>query len=380
MADANSQKLRRVLYITDLHPSMKFGSLDEQIFVLACAFKERGELFLPVFRAPLEAEAANRYAAAGLSAESLNLYKLSLPRLRRLLRLIRRHKIELIDWNFYSPVNPYMLALALLAPGVKQYYTDHCSRPSNTSQPGNGVKAMVKRVLLKRYDKVLCISDFLIEYLKRQNLFANLARCNFFINTNRFQPDPVIRAEVRKRLGVEDRFVILTVANLNPGKGVGVLLRALAELPDEAALWIVGDGQEAESLRALSDELSISDRVSFFGRQTDVSPYMKAADCFVCPSINAEAMGFVNLEALASQLPVVASDIGGIPELLEDGQTGYLFPPGDHHQLADKIRRLMNDPAAHLQMSLNARQSAIEKFSIESRLSGYLDLYRSTTA
>jgi glycosyltransferase involved in cell wall biosynthesis len=380
MLDANSRKLRRVLYVTDLNPAKKFGSLDELIFVLACAFKERHGLFLPVFREPLSDEGAERYETAGLPTETLNLYSFKLSTLHRLLHLIRQHEIELIDWNFYSPTNPYMLALMILAPKLKHYYTDHNSRPSHPGAARGGVKTMVKKMLLKRYSKVLCITDFLLENLERQNIWSNLSRCYFFINTNRFQPDPSVRNEVREQLAASGRFVILTVGSLIPEKGMEVVIRALAELPESALLWIVGDGREAERLRALSDELSVSSRVRFFGRQQDVSPYMKAADCFVCPSLWAEAMGFVNLEALATQLPVIASNIGGIPELLDDGETGFLFPPGDHRQLADKINRLMRDPAAHQRMSLNARQSALTRFSAESMLPGYLDLYRSTAA
>ena len=370
-----------MLYVTDLHPSLKFGSLDEQIFVLASAFKERGGLFLPVFGAALEAEAADRYEAAGLPTEALNLYRFNLPTLRRLLHLIRQHSIELIDWNFYSPLNPYVVSLMTLAPKVQHYYTDHSSRPSNSNgASGVSLKLRMKKVLLKRYRKVLCISDFLMEYLERQKIWANLSRCHFFINTNRFQPDAQARSSLRREMGVEERFVILAVANLNPGKGIEVAVRALAASGSEAVLWIVGDGGEAERLRTLCDELSVSSRVRFFGRQQDVGPYMKAADCFVCPSIDAEAMGFVNLEALACELPVIGSKIGGIPEFVEDGETGFLFTAGDHRQLADRINLLINNPETQRRMALNARRAAVEKFSIESRLPGYLDLYRSTAA
>lgn len=367
-----------MLYVTDLHPSLKFGSLDEQIFVLARAFKERGSVFVPVFGEALGAEAASRYENAGLPAEALNLYRFTPAALRQLLRLIRRYSIELIDWNFYGPFNPYPLSLTLLAPAVEHYYTVH-SRPANKSEPSSGVKRTMKKVLLKRYRKVLCITDFLVEYLEQEKIWSNLSRCHFFVNTKRFQPDPVVRANLRKQMSVEERFVILTVSSLIPEKGVAVMIRALTELPESATLWIVGGGKEAERLQALCDELSVSSRVRFFGQQQDVSPYMKAADCFVCPSIEVEAMGFVNLEALGSQLPVIGSDIGGIPELLEEGQTGFLFAPGDHHQLADKIKLLINDPETHRRMGLKARQSAVERFSSESRLPDYLNLYRPTT-
>ena len=83
---------------------------------------------------------------------------------------------------------------------------------------------------------------------------------------------------------------------------------------------------------------------------------MQAADCLVCPSLWAEAAGLVNLEALSTGLPVVASRIGGIPEYVEDGKTGMLFPPGDHQALAALIRRLMDTPEEYQQLAAAAQR------------------------
>src|SRR2546422_5513710 len=116
--------------------------------------------------------------------------------------------------------------------------------------------------------------------------------------------------------------------------------------------------------------------VRFFGHQVDVSPYMQAADCLVCPTIWAEAAGLVILEGLACQLPVIGSAVGGIPEFVDDGRTGFLFPSGDDTRLADRIRRLASDPEACKRIGLEGRAVAVERFSPEQRLGDYLDLYR----
>src|SRR3989449_9263309 len=94
-------RLRRVLYALALNPSLKFGSLEEQIFCLARAFKEHGGLFLPLFQSPLGSEARATYEAAGLEAGWLNLEEFDVTTLRRLIRLIHQHQIELLHWNFY---------------------------------------------------------------------------------------------------------------------------------------------------------------------------------------------------------------------------------------------------------------------------------------
>jgi glycosyltransferase involved in cell wall biosynthesis len=117
-------------------------------------------------------------------------------------------------------------------------------------------------------------------------------------------------------------------------------------------------------------------RVRFFGYQVDVSHYMQAADCLVCPTVWAEAAGLVILEALACGLPVIGSAVGGIPEFVEDHRTGFLFPPGNDAELADRIQRLQSDPEARGRMGLAGRTAMVQRFSRDRRLSDYLDLYR----
>src|SRR5262249_49879111 len=155
----------------------------------------------------------------------------------------------------------------------------------------------------------------------------NLERCLHFINTDRFRPDSGVRAAVRREHGADQRFVALAVANLIPEKGIDIAVRALAEAPAHITLWVVGTGAEGGTLQALSATRGLGERVSFSGQRTLVEPIMQAADCLVCPSLWAEAAGLVNLEALGTGLPVLASRIGGIPEYVDDGVTGYLFPP-----------------------------------------------------
>jgi glycosyltransferase involved in cell wall biosynthesis len=102
---------------------------------------------------------------------------------------------------------------------------------------------------------------------------------------------------------------------------------------------------------------------------------MQAADCLVCPSTWREAVGLVILEAAGCGLPVLASRIGGIPESVEDGRTGFLFRPGDHHELAERLRRLCDEPDLRQRMSREARSVAVKRFSTESQLGPFLNHY-----
>ncbi len=372
-------RLRRVLYVIGLNPSLKFGSLEEQIFCLARAFKEEGGLFLPLFQSPLGAEAQAMYQGAGLAPEILSLESFNVPTLRRLVRLIHEHRIELIHWNFYPPINLYIHSLTFLMPRLRHYLTDHNTRELPLSPPAVGVRRVLKKTLLRRYSRVFCISDFVLRSLEAEGVWPNASTATYFINTERFRPDETTRLRVRRELDVGERFVVLLVGQLVEWKGIDVLLRALARLPENIIAWIVGDGPDAKRFKERCVALGIEAKTRFFGYRLDVSGYMQGADCLVCPTLWAEAVGLVNLEALACRLPVIASRVGGIPQFVEDGRSGFLFTPGDDAKLAERIRRLAENPQERRQMGSEGRRIMIERFSPDKRVREHLDLYRVST-
>jgi glycosyltransferase involved in cell wall biosynthesis len=370
--------LPRVAYLAGLDPSRKFGSLEEQILVLARAFRERGGCFVPIFVRPLGGEAAREYAAAGAVAESLDLNRFSPARLRALIGLLQRHQIDVAHWAFYHPFGPYVWALSLAKPGLRHFLTDHNSRyPDAGAAPGRA-RAAAKSALFARYERVVCVSDFVAASLEREGVRARLTACAHFANTERFRPDPGAREVVRRELGADGKFVALLVAYLIPEKGADVLLRALGKLPPDAVAWLVGDGPEALRLRELARELGIEERVRFLGDRGKVQPFMQAADCLVCPSLWDEAAGLVNLEGLACGLPIVASRVGGIPEIVDDGLTGFLFARGDAGELAGALAKLRADAELCARMGREARRVALERYAPERRLPDFLALYRAT--
>lgn len=368
--------LRRVLLALDLDPSQKFGSLEEQVFRLALRFRERGGFLLPVYDAPQSPSSAELYRLAGLKVEALSMRKFRFSTFKQLVRLIRRERIQVVNWNFYEPLlNPYLWWLSILMPRLRHEFTDHISRiglkPPNASI---GLRSRVKRLLQRRYSKILVISDYLLGYYPQG---STVARWHLFVNTDRFQPDSEMRQEVRKHWGELDSFVVLVVAYLRPEKGVDLAIRALSKLPEDCVLWIVGGGGEKDRLQSLSQELGLGSRVLFLGNQTDVSEFVKAADCLACPSTWAEALGLVNLEAMASGLPVVASQVGGIPEFIIDGENGILIPPGDIDALTDALRKLRDDPDLRREMGRRSRELAVRDHSTARRLDEAVDLYLS---
>jgi glycosyltransferase involved in cell wall biosynthesis len=376
-SDILSGSLPRVLYAVVLDPAMKFGSLEEQIICLAQAFEMNGSLFLPLFICREETFDPSLYQKIGIETVCLDLQTFSWSRLLRLSKIIANHKISVVHWNFTGMLrNDYLWWLTLLNPNVRHYYTDHISRISVGSKPSGKLKDALKRLVTSRYDKVLCVSEFILNDLRRQGTCFNPILCRHFINTERFRPDPCVRHDLRRTFDVEGCFVVLAVAQLIKAKGIDVLIRAMAELPDYVVLWVVGDGEESEMLHQLSSELQLTARVYFHGLQRNVAPFMQAADCFVCPSLWAEAAGLVNLEAAACGLPVIASRIGGIPDYVEDRSTGFLFSPGDHSELAQCVRLILEDPTSCRNMSEKARARAVEKFTVDVGIREHLQIYR----
>jgi glycosyltransferase involved in cell wall biosynthesis len=137
----------------------------------------------------------------------------------------------------------------------------------------------------------------------------------------------------------KEGFTLITVGRLAPAKNYGTLLRSVAlarrDVPD-LALWMLGDGAEADSLRRLAGELGISDAVRFWGEQSDVGCWLQRADLFVMSSIS-EGLPISILEAMAAGLPAIVTDVGGMPEVIQMSESGTIVGAGDAEALAAAI-------------------------------------------
>lgn len=160
---------------------------------------------------------------------------------------------------------------------------------------------------------------------------------------------------------------LLYVGQLVRGKGVDTLLRALSLCTHNQTLSIIGAGNDEHYLQSLANELNLQDRVRFLGwvpHDTLCSHYDEA-DCVIVPSRWPEPFGMVGLEALLRRRPVIASNVGGIPDWLEDGQNGLLVQVNDEAALAKAIDRLSADPALAAELGERGRQSVLSRFSFD---------------
>jgi glycosyltransferase involved in cell wall biosynthesis len=192
-----------------------------------------------------------------------------------------------------------------------------------------------------------------------------------------------IREAARADLGVGDRVVGTIVARLNGRKGHATLLNSVSLLRDAGVsplMLVVGDGPERGAIEQQAQQLGLdAGHVRFLGARSDVDRILSAADFFVLPS-DTEGLPLSVLEAMAHGLPIVASRVGGIPEIIENVDQGLLVPPGDPAALSEAIRRVVEDPALRRNLASAARSRVNTEFSIANTLENYDRLYRAALA
>ncbi len=229
-----------------------------------------------------------------------------------------------------------------------------------------------RRMMGLRHDVVVAVSDDMA-----RRLAARLEVPTATIpNAIAMPAEPAAPARLE---GVGPEHVVIgTVARFVPVKGLDTLLEAARQLVRHAPgtrLLLVGDGPLLPALRARAEALGIAGAVLLPGHRPDVRPYLAAMDLFVLPSL-AEGLPMALLEAMAAGLPVVATRVGGIPEVVRDGVEGRLVPPGDPAALAGACLAFVGDPVARATAGASARRRVAEAYTIEATGPRYVDLYQ----
>lgn len=228
-------------------------------------------------------------------------------------------------------------------------------------------------------DAFVCISPAIAEELRAIGVpAARLWPIANGVDLDRLRPvDAARRAALRGELGLPAGPLAVYAGRLVPEKGLDVLLAAwpavLRELPT-AHLALVGEGEQRAALEAQAAGLGLGGQVSFTGGRDDVAPMLQAADLFVLPSY-AEGLPVALLEAMACGLPAVATAVDGTVEVLEDGVTGWLVPPGDAAALARGLAAGLGSADAPARGERGRAQVA-RRYSLEQVVARYLDLYR----
>lgn len=170
---------------------------------------------------------------------------------------------------------------------------------------------------------------------------------------------------------------IIHISNFRPVKNISNVIKIFYLISQEvnARLLLVGGGPEECIAKRLIYDLQIEDKVLFLGKQDTIVPLLSIADLLLLPSAK-ESFGLVCIEAMSCHVPVIASNTGGLPEVVDDGLTGFLADPEDYHQMAEKAIYLLENPAIHQEFAERGRQTVVEKFNSEIIVDQYLDYYQ----
>lgn len=234
------------------------------------------------------------------------------------------------------------------------------------------------RHAIERSDHVTAVSQFLADETREVfGVDREIEVIHNFVDSDRFVriTDPAVRA----RFAHPDEALIVHVSNFRPVKRVEDVVKVFARVSSEipARLLMIGDGPERPRAFDLARELGVIGRTAFLGSFPDVQTILGISDLFLLPSSN-ESFGLAALEAMSCEVPVVASNAGGIPEVVEQGVTGFMTAVGDVDAMADAALNILRSKDVYQRMGQAARASAIERFHPRLIVPKYLEAYHRT--
>ncbi len=280
----------------------------------------------------------------------------------RIARWLRNDGIDLVHTHNTKPLL-YAGPAAQWAGVRAVIHTRHGQRFA-----AKGRQTMLFRLASRCADRMVCVSADGADLCLREGIDASaLSVVRNGVDCDRF--------EAR---GGDPAGPLLFVGRLSPEKDIPTLIEAMAILRRDdprVSLLIAGGGACAEEIAALVRVRGLADRVQLLGPVSDVAALHRRARCFVLPS-RTEGMPLTVIEAMASGLPVVATRVGGTPEVVEEGVTGILVPPGNAPELAAALRRMAADPERSRTMGLAGAQRARERFDARVMVRAYEQLYR----
>jgi glycosyltransferase involved in cell wall biosynthesis len=323
---------------------------------------------------PEDGESYRRAAEAGMPVVAMNFDRpWRVTCVKTLRRFVRDNEVDVIDAHVTRDAKA---ALACL---------DMCAvvRSRHVNQP---LKHSILRRLQWRLgsDHVITVAECTRQELIHIGLICEHRSTSIggWADERFFElPDPAgTRARLRAELGLPaDAFVLVCVGMIRPDKGQDHLLNALALLGERGHhphLVVVGSATaECAAYEARLRQMAAGRLVTFTGYREDVSELMQMADAVVIPSLT-EAQPRVAVQAFATGKPVVASAVGGVPEIVKDGESGWLVPPADPERLAAAILRLLTDPETCTRVAAGARRMAEQAMRFDHRMEETLAIYR----
>jgi N-acetyl-alpha-D-glucosaminyl L-malate synthase BshA len=224
-------------------------------------------------------------------------------------------------------------------------------------------------------DAVTAVSRYLTEITKQEFGIEKEINCiTNFVDTNRFRPENP--ASKKEQFAPKGEKILMHMSNFRPVKRVLDVIKIFAEVKKHipAKLLLVGEGPELDDALELARKMCIRKDIFLMGQQEFVENLLCLADLFLLPS-DTESFGLAALEAMSSGVPVIGTNLGGLPEVVKDGESGYLLPLGDINGMAQKSQELLTDENKLKEFKTKARQRAVEKFEASLIIPQYEKLY-----
>ncbi len=239
----------------------------------------------------------------------------------------------------------------------------------------------ITRYSIQESDGVTSISSYLKDKtLQDFGVTREIEVVPNFVNCDVYRPykDDVARTEARKRLAAPDEAILMHLSNFRPVKRVADVVKVFARVASAvpARLVLVGDGPDRSSAEWLAHDLGIQGKIHFLGKQDRVNELLPLADLMLMPS-ELESFGLAALEAMACKVPAIATRVGGVPELIDDGENGLLYAVGDVDGMAQGAIGLLKDRDRLGAMREAARKTAQKRFCSTLVLPQYVKYYES---
>ncbi|MEO7971000.1 MAG: glycosyltransferase family 4 protein [bacterium] len=302
---------------------------------------------------------------------------------RKLARIIRRYSPKVLHLHFTGFLGPYVWLARLL--GVKQiFFTDHSSRPAaHTLRRAPLWKRAIARTINQPLTKVICVSDYGLRCLTTLDLLPNERHALIYnaVDLSRVSQDAQRASQFRKRYSIpDDRVVIVQVSWMIQEKGIPALLEAariLATQNANAHFVLVGEGAQRQQFMNDAAKLGLSNRITWTGLIEDPfgAGVYDVADIICQLSQWEELFGWMIAEGMSYGKPIVATQVGGIPELVIDGVSGFLVERNDTAAAAEKLLRLIQDAELRHKMGAAGQHLVAEKFDLRTNVAQLVDLY-----
>ncbi len=300
-----------------------------------------------------------------------------------LLRIMAKHQPHILHLHFVSFISLYPW-IARLKSAQKIFFTDHHSRPEGYQHSAAPLwKRSASRVIGNPFTKVICVSDYGYQCMTSIGLLPRNRYQMIYngVDLSRVSSDDGRGQAFRRRFSIpEDRRIVTQVSWMIPEKGISDFLRMARQVANQKSdvqFVLVGDGVHRERYMKDAEAAGLSDRITWTGTIDD--PFgegvFHAADIVCQFSRWEEVFGWMIAEAMAHAKPIVATNVGGIPELISNGVSGYLVDRGDTEAMSKRVLDLLNDGDLRARMGHAGRETVGAKFDLQKNVAQLIESY-----